>query len=80
MRFTAQTESRADALRASEQRYRDVVETQSELVCRYLPDTTLTFVNDAYCRCFGKTREESDRREVHRIYSQGGAPGSSTNR
>jgi len=46
------------ALRASEQRYRDVVETQSELVCRYLPDTTLTFVNDAYCRAFGKTREE----------------------
>ena len=34
-------------LRESEERYRNVVETQTELICRYLPDTTLTFVNDA---------------------------------
>ncbi len=46
------------ALRQSEQRYRSVVEHQSDLVCRYLPDTTLTFVNEAYCRFFGKRREE----------------------
>ena len=46
------------ALRQSEQRYRSVVEQQSDLVCRYLLDTTLTFVNDAYCRFFGKSREE----------------------
>ena len=46
------------ALRQSEERYRSVVEQQSDLVCRYLPDTTLTFVNDAYCRFFGKQREE----------------------
>ncbi len=47
-----------DALRESEERYRNVVETQSELICRYLPDGTLTFVNDAYCRFFGRSREE----------------------
>jgi PAS domain S-box-containing protein len=35
-----------------------VFESDSELVCRYLPDTTLTYVNDAYCQYFGKTREE----------------------
>jgi PAS domain S-box-containing protein len=46
------------ALRASEARYRAVVESQNELICRYLPDTTLTFVNEAYCRHFGYTREE----------------------
>jgi PAS domain S-box-containing protein len=46
------------ALRQSEERYRSVVEQQSDLVCRYLPDTTLTFVNEAYCRFFGKPREE----------------------
>jgi PAS domain S-box-containing protein len=50
---------RADeALRASEERYREVVECQTDLVCRFLPDSTLTFVNEAYCRCFKKEREE----------------------
>ncbi len=46
------------ASQASELRHRNVVETQTELICRFKPDTTLTFVNDAYCRHFGKTREE----------------------
>jgi PAS domain S-box-containing protein len=46
-----------DRLRQSEMRYRNVVETQTELICRFLPDTTLTFVNDAYCRFFGQPRE-----------------------
>jgi PAS domain S-box-containing protein len=48
----------AEALRESEERYRAVVNSQQELICRYLPDTTLTFVNDAYCRFFGKTSDE----------------------
>ncbi|HEU5430797.1 MAG TPA: PAS domain S-box protein, partial [Thermomicrobiales bacterium] len=47
----------ADALRQSEERYRAVVESQTELVCRYLPDTRLTFVNDAYCRFAGRPRD-----------------------
>lgn len=38
--------------------YRSVVDTQQEMICRYLADTTLTFVNDAYCRAFGKLRRE----------------------
>jgi diguanylate cyclase (GGDEF)-like protein/PAS domain S-box-containing protein len=42
------------ALRKSEVRYRTVVEAQTELVCRFLPDTTIAFVNEAYCRCFQK--------------------------
>lgn len=46
----------ARSLRVSEERYRNVMETQSELICRYLQDTTLTFVNDAYCRYFGSAR------------------------
>jgi len=45
-------------LAESEQRYRNVLESQTELICRYLPDTTLTFVNDAYCRFFERTHEE----------------------
>jgi PAS domain S-box-containing protein len=42
----------------SKQMYRSVVDTQHEILCRYLPDTTLTFVNDAFCRSFGKPRSE----------------------
>jgi PAS domain S-box-containing protein len=47
-----------EALRESEARYRAVVESQTELICRFVPDSILTFVNDAYCRFFGKDREE----------------------
>jgi PAS domain S-box-containing protein len=46
------------ALRASEERYREVVESQTDLICRFTPDMTLTFVNEAYCRYFGSTREQ----------------------
>ncbi len=46
------------ALQASEERYRDLVESQVDMICRYLPDSTLTFVNDAYCRYYGKSREQ----------------------
>jgi len=35
-----------------------VLNTQKEFICRFKPDTTLTYVNDAYCAAFGKTREE----------------------
>jgi PAS domain S-box-containing protein len=45
-------------LRESEQRYRNVVEDQTEFICRFLPDGTHVFVNDAYCRYFGLKREE----------------------
>jgi hypothetical protein len=42
-------------LRASEERYRAIVEDQTELICRFLPDCTLTFVNGSYSRYFGST-------------------------
>ncbi len=45
-------------LRMSEERYREVVESQTDLVCRYLPDGTLTFANGAYCRFFGYPHEK----------------------
>ncbi len=47
-----------ERLHLSEKRYREVVESQMEMVCRYREDATLTFVNEAYCRFFGKTRGE----------------------
>jgi len=48
----------AAALRESEARYRAIIEDQTELICRFRGDGTLTFVNGAYCRYFGKTQEE----------------------
>lgn len=46
------------ALKESEKRYRAVVDSQSEVISRVKTDGTFTFVNDAYCRFFGKS--ESD--------------------
>ena len=48
----------SESLRKSEQRYRAIVEDQTELICRWLPGGNHTFVNGAYCRCFGKSEEE----------------------
>ncbi|MEG3902481.1 PAS domain S-box protein [Microcoleus sp. B4-C5] len=42
-----------NTLRQSEARYLAIVEDQTELICRYLPDGKITFVNQAYCRYFG---------------------------
>ncbi len=47
-----------ELLHQSEQRYRSVVEDQTELICRFAPDGTLSFVNPVYCRVFGGTWDE----------------------
>ncbi len=47
-----------ESLKQSEARYRAIVQSQTELVSRFSPDGILTFVNDAYCRYFGETRDE----------------------
>ncbi len=47
-----------DAVRESEERYRNVVEDQTEFISRFLPDGTHVFVNEAYCRYFGLKRDE----------------------
>ena len=40
-------------LRLLKDRYRAIVMDQNELICRFDPQGRITFVNDAYCRCFG---------------------------
>lgn len=45
-------------LKKSQALYRAIVEDQTELICRFLPEGTLTFVNQAYCRYFGKKHNE----------------------
>ncbi len=46
------------ALEMSHKLYKSIVEDQTELICRFRPDGVLTFVNQAYCRCFDKTPDE----------------------
>ena len=56
---TAVERIRADeALAESEQRYRNIIEDQTEFICRFRPDGTHVFVNEAYCRYFSLEREE----------------------
>ncbi|EPR43708.1 PAS/PAC sensor hybrid histidine kinase [Desulfovibrio sp. X2] len=47
-----------EELSHSESRYRAILEDQSELICRYLPDGRLSYVNEAYVRYYGKSRAD----------------------
>ena len=46
------------ALAESEDRYRAVVEDQTEIISRFRTDGTLTFVNDVFCRFFAQKAED----------------------
>jgi PAS domain S-box-containing protein len=58
IRLEAEKSAAIKALKKSEKRYRAIVEGQTEFIVRYLPDGRLTFVNEAYFRYLGKTREK----------------------
>lgn len=46
-------------IKLSEERYKAVVEDQTEYICRFLPESgNLTFLNEAYCRYFGKPKNK----------------------
>ncbi|MGB9438200.1 MAG: PAS domain-containing protein, partial [Desulfobacterales bacterium] len=51
------TENRR-ALLNDEVYYKDIVEGQTELICRFNSDLTLTFVNDAFCNYFHLKRKD----------------------
>jgi len=47
------------ALKESEARYREMIESQEQVLsCCWLPDMTLTFVNESYAKFFGKSSQE----------------------
>lgn len=52
------------AFRQEEARYRAIVQGQTELVCRFLPDMKLTFVNDAFCHYFAISRQQASNHQV----------------
>lgn len=47
-----------EELQKSEERYRRIVEHQTEAICRYTPDLYYSFANKAYCDAFGSTPDE----------------------
>ncbi len=49
-------ERMAQSLQQTEASYRGIVEDQIDLICRYRPDGTLTFVNRAYADALGRDR------------------------
>lgn len=67
-------------LRASEERYRNIVESQEDAVCRWKPDTTLTYTNSHYRTIFGLDQQtelgtqwlafvpENERAQVAKFY------------
>ncbi len=55
--ITSQKQKETEILKR-EERFRAIVQDQTELIFRWLPDGTITFVNDAYCRYFGASSEE----------------------
>lgn len=54
----AQRKEAEEALRVSEMRYRSVVEDQTEVISRFTSEGLLLFVNEVYCRFFGKTADD----------------------
>ncbi len=46
-------------LQENENRYRKLIQAQTDIIIRSLPDTTITFVNEAFCDTVGHTSEEA---------------------
>ncbi|HNV48306.1 MAG TPA: PAS domain S-box protein [Spirochaetota bacterium] len=59
LRYAVERKRMARELAEREERYRALVEHQGDAVCRWLPDTTLTYVNGAYCALTGVSREHA---------------------
>ncbi len=47
-----------DELQKTKERYKRIVEDIPDLICRYKPDTTITFVNEAYAKYFNTAPEK----------------------
>ena len=60
--------------RTAEQSYRQLVENQPDPICRFLPCTTLTFVNRAYADLFRRKPEELVGRRLGEVLSEEDAP------
>ncbi len=59
------------SVQESEARYRAVVESQAELVCRFRPEGTIRFVNSAYARFAGHAPEAMIGQDFWRFIPEG---------
>ncbi|MHA2493954.1 MAG: PAS domain S-box protein [Candidatus Hodarchaeales archaeon] len=58
IRDISKREQIENELKESEEKFRRIVEDQTEFIVRWLPGGVRTFVNDSYCRYLGKPAEE----------------------
>ena len=70
-----------EALRQSEAHYRAIVDSPIAMICRWLPDGRLTYINETYADVFGRPPQEllglrwadllppTDRADVEEVYS-----------
>jgi PAS domain S-box-containing protein len=56
---------------ANEKRLRTVMADQTDLICRYRPDGTITFANPAYCAFHGKTEAELLGTNFYKLLTKG---------
>lgn len=54
-------------LEASRELYQTIVEDQTDLITRFAPDGTMTFVNQPFCDYFGRERAQLLRRNVRSL-------------
>ncbi len=55
---TAELAASKKQLAKAKERYQRIVEDLPDLICRYKPDTTITFINDSYAKYFGRSVEK----------------------
>lgn len=53
-RLSEDIQNMLSRLREAETRYRTIIDTQREMLCRFRPDGTITFANEAFCRAFNQ--------------------------
>lgn len=55
---TARMRSAMTALELNQQRYHGIIEDQTDLICRFRADGAVQYVNDAFSRYFGRSKED----------------------
>ncbi|MBI3151234.1 MAG: PAS domain S-box protein [Chloroflexi bacterium] len=58
VRDIAERKAAEEALKESEERYRNIVEDMPAMVCRFKADGVLTFINSFYCEYFNMPHDE----------------------